>query len=341
MKGIAEAPKQQEFLKIALKSSNKQPISIEAIKGDGSDRLYFRVFQGLNSFILMQLQKPSPSFTSFLNVQKYFEQNEITVPKIKFYEETLGMILLEDLGDTTLEDIFWKKSPHLLTFYQQATDELVKIHHHKKSNQLSCMASQVIFDTKKLVDEMIYCQKHLLEDHCQIPLSAKVTKALNRDFTDLCSLLDQKQKYMIHRDYHSRNLMIKEGKVYMIDFQDARMALCQYDLVSLLKDAYVNIEKKMENKLIDYYILKSKEFDFYISKDEFIQLYQLCSIQRCFKMCGSFAGFYNIKKDKSYLKYISKTLQNVLDDLSYFSKYPTLKSILIDHQLADRTYQAK
>ena len=336
MKDSAGESQQQKFLKIAL--SNNQAISIESIKGDGSDRLYFRVFQGKSSFILMQLQKPYSSFNSFLNIQNYFEHNNITVPKVKFYKENLGMILLEDLGDTTLEDTFWKKSPHLLTFYQQAIDELVKVHHHKKSDQLSCTAFHVIFDTKKLIDEMIYCQNHLLEEFCQIPLTMKTKKALNKDFTDLCCLLDQKQKYMIHRDYHSRNLMIKEGKVYIIDFQDARMAPCQYDLVSLLKDAYVNMNKKMENQLIDYYILKSKEFNFQTSKDEFMKFYQLCSIQRCFKMCGSFASFYNIKKDKNYLKYIPRTLQNFLNDLSDSSDYPTLKSILIDHNLTHRTY---
>ena len=260
----------------------------------------------------MQLQKPFSSFIPFLNIQKYFEQNKVHVPKVKFYEEKRGMILLEDLGDITLEKIFWGKSPHLFTLYQQAIDELVKIHHHKRSDQLSCIASQVIFDIQKLVEEMIYCQEHLLETYCQTSFTTKVKNALNKDFIDLCSLLDQKHKYMIHRDYHARNLMIKEGRVYMIDFQDARMSLCQYDLVSLLKDAYVNIDKKIENQLIDDYILKSREFNFPTSKDEFIEFYQLCGIQRCFKMCGSFASFYNIKKDEGYLKYISKNLKKCL-----------------------------
>ena len=335
--------KQQEFLEIALGPFNKQVRSpyVEALKGDGSDRLYFRVFHDSKSFVLMQLQEPFLSFNSFLSVQKYFEQNKINVPKVRFYEKNLGMILLEDLGNTTLGDMFWKKSSNILTLYKSALDDLVKIHHHKRSDQLSCVAFQVTFDTQKLVDEMIYCQKHLLENYCQISLEMKIKDALNKDFIELCSLLDQKQKCMIHRDYHSRNLMIKENKVYTIDFQDARMALCQYDLVSLLKDAYVDIDKKMEDALIDDYILKSKEFNFHISKDEFMEFYRLCSIQRCFKMCGSFAGFYNIKKDKNYLKYISKSLQNVLENISYFPRYQNIKSILIDHNLVNKDYQAK
>ena len=80
-------------------------------------------------------------------------------------QRSLGMILLEDLGDTTLEDIFLEESHlNILTLYQQAIDELVKVHHHKKPDQSSCVAFHVIFDTKKLVDEMTYCQRHLLED---------------------------------------------------------------------------------------------------------------------------------------------------------------------------------
>ena len=334
---------QQEFLKMAIRPSGKQIETpyVEPIKGDGSDRLYFRVFYGSKSFILMQLKEPFSSFKSFLDVQKYFEQNKISVPKVKFYEKNLGMILLEDLGDTTLESLFWKKSSNVFRLYQQAIDELVKIHHHTKPDQSSCIAFQVIFDTQKLVDEMIYCQTHLLESYCQISLEVKTKNALHKDFIDLCSLLDQKQKCIIHRDYHSRNLMVKKDQLYLIDFQDARMSLCQYDLVSLLKDAYVDIDEKMEAALIDDYILKSKELNFHVSKDEFMKFYQLCNIQRCFKMCGSFAGFYNIKKDKSYLKYISKSLQNVLDGLSYFPRYQNIKSVLTDHNLVNKDYQVK
>ena len=175
MNTFSNISKQQEFLKMALRPSSEQEKSpcVKAIKGDGSDRLYFRVFHNSKSFILMQLQKPFSSFASFLSVQKYFEKNKISVPKVKFYAENLGMILLEDLGDTTLEDIFWKRSSNILTLYQQAIDELVKVHHHNKPDQLSCVAFHVIFDTKKLVDEMTYCQRHLLESYCQIPTHNK------------------------------------------------------------------------------------------------------------------------------------------------------------------------
>lgn len=337
---IQDTLKQQEFLKAALGSSAYR---VQKLPGDGSDRSYFRIVQSSKSFILMQFTESFASFTSFLNVQKYFEQSKIAVPILKFYRKDLGMILLEDLGDNTLEHVFLKdkNSPSILALYQQAIDELIKIHHHKKPGHLHCVAFDVIFDAQKLTDEMLYCQKHLLEDYCQISLTEKVKGALNKEFMHLCSLLDLDQRVMIHRDYHSRNLMIKLDKVCVIDFQDARMSSCQYDLVSLLKDAYVNIDKRMEDLLIDDYLLKSRQLGFCISKDEFMQLYYLYSIQRCFKMCGSFAGFYNMKKDSGYLKYISKSLQNVLNSLSYFPECQTLKSILIDHNLINRDYQAR
>ena len=336
----SETLKQQEFLKAALDSSAYR---IQRLLGDGSDRSYFRIIQGTKSFILMQFKQPFASFASFLDVQKYFDQNNIAVPMVKFHGKNLGMILLEDLGNCTLESIFLKdkNSLNILTLYQQAIDELIKIHHHTRQSHLSCVSFDMIFNAQKLIDEMVYCQRHLLEDYCQISLTKKVREALNKEFVHLCSLLDLDQKVMIHRDYHSRNLMIKSGKVYVIDFQDARMSSCQYDLVSLLKDAYVNIDKKMENILIDDYLLKSKQFGFCVSKDEFMQLYHLYSIQRCFKICGSFASFYNIKKDSGYLKYIAKSLQNVLDSLSYFPQYQTLKSILVDYNLIGQDYQSK
>ena len=69
------------------------------------------------------------------------------------------------------------------------------------------------------------------------------------------------------------------------------------------------------------------------SKDKFIELYHLHTIQRCFKACGSFASFYHLKKDTNYLKYIPKALQHVWDALSYFPKYKYFKSLFTDHDL--------
>ncbi len=327
-----------KFLKTAL--NNSESFQLKSLKGDASDRLYFRVIQGSNTFILMCYQKPFASLNSFLSVQKYLSYNQIAVPQVLYHDQKSGMALLEDLGDTTLEDIFWQKEslPELISFYKQTINELVKFHCLVRSKYLPCIAFDIIFDTEKFTNEMLYTQKHLLEDYCQMPLTTKMKAQLNKEFISISNQLDKEKKCMTHRDYHSRNIMMKSNKVYIIDFQDARMALCQYDLVSLLKDAYVDIDQKLEDLLIEYYITKRRELGLYISRDEFMQLYHLHCIQRCFKMCGTFVALYNINKNTRYLKYMTKPLQNILDALVYFPEYQAIKSILTNYDLVNKEY---
>jgi aminoglycoside/choline kinase family phosphotransferase len=165
-------------------------------------------------------------------------------------------------------------------------------------------------------------------------------KEINRIFLDICSKLDREPKKIAHRDYHSRNLMIKLDTMKVIDFQDARLGPIQYDLVSLFKDSYVDMNADMTKSLMEYYLESSKEFlpkDF--SRAHFDEIYELQSIQRCFKACGSFASFYNLRSDKRYLKYLSGTLRRVLKSLTEFPDYKPFADILIDSGALERKYE--
>ena len=313
----------QDFLKTNLRTDN---FTIQPLTGDASDRLYFRITQEANSFVLMQFQKPSLSFDAFLNIQEHFRKNQIAVPQIHAYNKTLGLMLLEDLGDTTLQHLVLENK-NVLRFYQQAIEELVKMHHHATSDTSRCIAFQVIFNATKFVQEFTFCQKHLIEGHYQVSLTDQDKNSLQKEFIDIASRLDQNPKCINHRDFHSRNLMIPSDQLKVIDFQDARMALCQYDLVSLLKDPYVDINNQTEELLINDYLEKRKFHGQCFSEDEFMECYHIHAIQRCLKACGSFASFYHLKQNGSYLKYIPKALAHTLKALSYFPQYKMLKTI--------------
>ena len=315
---------QQGFLKTNL---GTERFTIQPLKGDASDRIYFRIVQGTNSFVLMQFQKPYVSFDAFLNIQQHFQKNQVAVPQIHAHNKALGLMLLEDLGDTTLQNLT-VENKNVLRFYQKAIEELIKIHHHATSNRSSCMAFQVIFDTAKFMQELIFCQKHFVEDYCRVSLTNKDKKNLQKEFMDIASRLDQNPKCINHRDFHCRNLMILSNQVKVIDFQDARMALCQYDLVSLLKDAYADMNTQTEELLVNDYLEKRGVLGQSFSKDEFMELYHIHTIQRCLKACGSFASFYNLKQNSYYLKYIPNALVYTLKALSYFPQYKILKPLL-------------
>jgi len=196
------------------------------------------------------------------------------------------------------------------------------------------------FDTEKLLWEMNYGRSNLLEGICKFQFDARSSEELSRIMTRICERLHAEPKFIAHRDYHSRNLMIKMDEVRVIDFQDARLGAIQYDLVSLLRDSYVAMDDSMAGRLLDYYLAAAKPFlGTGFSRDHFNEIYEVQSIQRCFKACGSFASFYNQRGDTRYLKYLPHTLRRVLKSLTYFPEYRLFTDILIDSGALERQYE--
>ena len=300
------------------------------LAGDASSRRYFRAVSGDKSYVLM-LWEPfvDDAHYPFLSVLDHFAKHGVQVPAVVAKSPAQGLVLLEDLGDLTLERKFWENQNQQVAvpFYRLAIDELIKIHYPATFDRSeSCTAFHVQFDVEKLLWEMNYGREHLMMRLCKINLSTVEEKALNAIFLDICERLNAEEKFIAHRDYHSRNAMIKLGKLRVIDFQDARMGAIQYDLVSLLRDSYVRLDDNIAEGLISYYLDRRVEAcagrsirD--ASRARFDEIYEMQTIQRCFKACGSFASFYNLRKDVRYLKYLHQTLQTVARSLRLFPHY--------------------
>lgn len=329
------------FLKNVLA---KEPFQVIQLAGDASARRYYRVIQNENSWVLMVWEPfQDDDGYPFLSVHKHFAKHQITVPQIIKKSPEEGLILLEDLGDLTLERKFWENQNHELSmpFYKMAIDELIKIHYHASQDKnIKCTAFQIEFDTKKLMWEMNYGFEHLLKTLCKINLAENVKNDLYKIFNDICEKLDAQPKYICHRDYHSRNLMIKLNRLRTIDFQDARLGPIQYDLVSLVKDSYVDISRDMGKSLLEYYLEgRARAGHSKLSWEQFMEVYEIQSIQRCFKACGSFASFFNLRQDRRYLKYLPGTLQKVRQSLMLFPKYQLFLKVLADHGLFDKKFE--
>lgn len=319
---------------------------IHSLAGDASNRRYFRVVSDNDSWVLMVWEPfVDDGRYPFLNVLTHFANHNIQVPKIIAKSPQEGLVLLEDLGDLTLERKFWENQNQEMSipYYQLALDELIKIHYDASFDKNDCVAFKIAFDTEKLLWEMNYGKDHLLLKMSQLKLSEKTLKDINSIFTKICETLNQEPKYIAHRDYHSRNVMIKLGKMRVIDFQDARMGAIQYDLVSLLRDSYVQIQPDIEKKLLQYYLEKRQEkaskFQLpFVSQEHFELIYEIQSIQRCFKACGSFASFYNLRQDTRYLKYLEPTLVRVKNSLEKFKEYKLFYDVLNDHGLFEQKF---
>jgi len=330
----------QKFLETHLHGNN---FKVYQLAGDASNRRYYRVIQNNQSCVLMRWEPFDPENYPFLSVLNHFAKHQVRVPEVVGMDPQLGLVLLEDLGDLTLERKFWESQNQeaSLPFYKQAINELIKIHFHATADKTNCIAFKVQFDVEKFLWEMKYGQDNLLTGVCKFKFNDKSNTELLKVFTNICERLHKEPKFIAHRDYHSRNLMLKYDDMRVIDFQDARLGPIQYDLVSLFRDSYVNLNDQMSGILIDDYLAKAKPFlpkDF--SREHFDEIYELQTVQRCFKACGSFSSFYNLRSDTRYLKYISHTLRQVVKSLIHFPEYKMFADILIDSGAIERKYEA-
>jgi aminoglycoside/choline kinase family phosphotransferase len=308
-------------------------VQILPLAGDASNRRYYRIVSDSESWVLMKWEPfVDDESYPFLSVLNHFAKHGVQVPAVIGKAPDLGLILLEDLGDLTLERKFWENQDHsvVLPFYKQALDELVKIHYLSTADrETCCTAFHIEFNVERLLWEMNYGREHLVKTLAKIDLSQIEQKELDRIFTEICIHLDEEPKLICHRDYHSRNVMLKFGKARIIDFQDARLGPVQYDLVSLLKDSYVNWNDEMSQELLNYYLEKRKSYILKpLDPEHFRNNYERQSLQRCFKACGSFASFYNLRQDTRYLKYLSPTIKRIHASLEFFPEYAAFSEIL-------------
>lgn len=330
-----------EFLEEHFGDSRSQVLTLA---GDASARRYFRVVREPDTYVLM-LWEPffNPDSYPFLNVQEHFKKAGVRVPEVLALSPEKGVVLLEDLSDLTLERKFWEsQNTDLVTpYYFLTIDQLIRIHFAAtKDNSKSWVAKNTTFNTRKFLWEMNLAREHVIQRMGKIRLSFSEEEDLQRIFFDICHRLDQQPKYICHRDFHSRNVMIKKADVCIIDFQDARLGPIQYDLVSLLHDSYVRLSPTMRENILNYYLNQAKEFlpkDF--SRDQFDEVMKLQILQRCFKACGSFASFYNTRSDIRYLKYIQSTLKLVATTAEDFPNYKLFLSILKEEGLLERSFE--
>ncbi len=326
-----------------IQQINSYDFTIIQLAGDASARRYYRVIQDEKTWVLMSWEPFDQLTYPFLSVQRHFLACQIRVPEVIAVGESLGVLLLEDLGDLTLERKFWEsaKPEAAEDSYIMTIDELIKIHDQATFSDIKSTASTTQFDTAKFLWEMNYAKDNFLHGILNVKLNAATASELDSALISFCRILDQKPKVICHRDFHSRNVMLQRNKVILIDFQDARLGPVQYDLVSLFKDSYVDLSDEFAAKLMDYYLENSNiKKNLSYSKDEFFKTYELQSLQRCFKACGSFASFMNQRGDTRYLKYLAPTLRRVFKALAYFPEYSILNKILIDAGALEKNFES-
>jgi aminoglycoside/choline kinase family phosphotransferase len=304
------------------------------LTGDASDRKYFRVITPDASSYVIALHTGPFDFASlpFGNVADLLRQVPLPVPTIFGHSDPLGIVALQDLGDVTLQAHLGAASPvEHAALYRQAVALIAQL--QRRGAELESdryVPYRVAFDVEKLTWELDFFVKHFVEAYRGVTLTASERAALGSEWAPIVQELASEPRVLCHRDYHSRNLMLHDGSLYIIDFQDARMGPDTYDLASLLRDSYVDIPDRDIDELIAYFLaLTGRERD--RSAAEFRRRFDLMALQRNLKALGTFGYQTATRRNPVYIQYIPRTLRYARTNLEKYGRFDRLRTILAPH----------
>src|SRR6185369_14199617 len=225
---------------------------------DASDRRYFRVLLPGSPSIVLSLYSSPFDVTKlpFVNVATLMARMPVPIPAVLGHADDLGVLALQDLGDVTLQAHLGAASPaHHAALYRQAVALIATL--QRRGAELASpefLPYGIAFDVEKLTWELDFFTKNFLEAYRGVTLADDQRQALREEFAVIVRELAAEPPVLCHRDYHSRNLMLHESQLFIIDFQDARMGPDTYDLVSLLRDSYVDLPEQTVDELLAYFL---------------------------------------------------------------------------------------
>ncbi|HZT78481.1 MAG TPA: phosphotransferase [Vicinamibacterales bacterium] len=301
------------------------------LTGDASDRKYFRIIPADGPPFVLALHAEPIAFASlpFANVAHLLQEMALPVPVILGHSDELGIIALQDLGDVTLQ-------AHLGTapitehaaLYRQAValiDQLQRRGAQFASDRYTPYG--IAFDVDKLTWELNFFVKHFVEGYRASPVPPDTREQLDFEFAEIVRELAAEPRVLCHRDYHSRNLMLHDSSLYIIDFQDARMGPDTYDLASLLRDSYMDLPERQVENLIAYFLALAGRAD----EEEFRRRFDLMALQRNLKALGTFGYQTTTRRNPVYIQYIPRTLKYVRDNLEKYPRFARLRELLAAH----------
>jgi len=293
-----------------LQTTEYKDFSLSIASADASFRKYYRLKKSEQSFILMDSSLERESLKPFLDVTQRLLAQDVKAPNIYLQDLELGYLILEDFGDTNLLDILNKSNFEKL--YKKAMQEIITM-------QKSDSSSLAQYDADFLHFEMDLMQEWYLQKNLSIKLNDAEIKLLQTSLKSISKVvLSQPQNIFVHRDFHSRNIMITDNKeLGVIDYQDAMSGSLTYDLVSLLKDCYISFEREKIEK-IALTFRDNKQIT--VSDSEFLKWFDFTGLQRHIKVLGVFSRLSIRDKKDGYLKDIPLVLSYTIETASRYEE---------------------
>ncbi len=285
-----------------------EPIIVEPIDKGGSDRKFYRIrLAPGQSVILVKYGTNREENLRYAQIAFFLERLGVRVPQIYYHDKAEGLLWMEDLGDRDLWSFQSEAWDVRRKLYESALNE-VHILHREGIHRLAAFGISVEkeFDTQLYLWEQRYFFENCAHRYFQQPHEHLVPWLQHPVLLSAAENLAARDRVLVHRDFQSQNIIIREGAAALIDFQGLRPGLAAYDLASLLYDPYVDLSEQQRGELVGYYLegMGSQE-------DDFLFVLRLCAMQRLMQALGAY-GFLGLERGKSeFLKYIPRALESL------------------------------
>lgn len=284
---------------------------------DASFRRYFRVSWDGQSRVVMDAPPEKEDTGPFIGIAAQFKKLGLNVPVVLELDAVNGFLLLTDLGSQDYLSALDRQS--VAPLYSAALGALLKL----QSCVIPADYPFPLYDRTLLMNEMGLFRDWYLGRHLGMGLSTESQAMLSRLFDTLADSALAQPQAVVHRDYHSRNLMVCEPKPGILDFQDAVIGPLTYDLVSLLRDCYIAWPRRQVEHWVEQYYQKllAEEMLRDVDSGQFLAWFDLMGVQRHLKASGIFARLNYRDGKQGYLKDIPRTMGYVKE---VAGRYPQL-----------------
>jgi len=274
------------------------------VEKGGSGRKFYRILSGGRSMMLVKYTGQREENRHYVDIARFLDSSGVQVPRIYLHDEGEGLIWMEDLGECDLWSFRNDPWPVRRPLYESALIEVFKMHSAATRRQAGARITlQKEFNEHLYLWEQGYFFEHCLGNHFKVP-SGKVTRlaalpALREAAARLASL----PRVLVHRDFQSQNILIRDGTAWLIDFQGMRPGLAQYDVASLLLDPYVSLSDSERAELLGFYTRLAHRSGADIPGD-FEEVFDWCAVQRLMQALGAY-GFLGLQMNRpDFLRHI-------------------------------------
>jgi aminoglycoside/choline kinase family phosphotransferase len=305
-----------------LRTQYQQPFTLTPLCGDASFRRYFRLQTEDTTRIIMDAPPDKESIVPFLHVQALLQAEHTLTPTVHSADHQQGFAILDDLGD----DLFLSQltATTQKKLYAAAIHTLVRM----QSCSIDTLKS---FDKQHMLQEMSLFEEWFLKAYLKLSLASAEKKLITNLFHDITHRVMTHPQLFIHRDYHSRNLMVIETatqpKLGVIDFQDAMYGPITYDLVSLLKDCYTQLPAAAYTENVHLFYEQQPAVHIW-SLEQFMDEIDYCGLQRHLKILGIFCRLYLRDNKPNYLKDLPLTMHYTMNCLTKHAAFKPLLTFM-------------